>query len=155
MKNLNTLFLSIWLILTGLVGLIKLSFSGLDIIMCILAIIAGIFLLMAGKKLKAFHHLGGLLLAIWLILGAVLMLFNIAFNGSAIILGILAIVAGVFLFIGISKNLGSHLAVLLLALYLIITGLIAVFSLTFSAAGIVLGVLALVAGILLLLQKSD
>ena len=39
------LLLSIWLILTGLLQLVKFSFSGLDIIMAILALAAGIFIL--------------------------------------------------------------------------------------------------------------
>ena len=39
------LLLSIWLILYGLIALLKFSFTGLDIIMAILAIAAGIFIL--------------------------------------------------------------------------------------------------------------
>ena len=45
-KNIGMLLLSIWLILTGLITLLKFSFTGLDIIMAILAIAAGIFLLL-------------------------------------------------------------------------------------------------------------
>jgi hypothetical protein len=45
-KSIGMLLLSIWLILTGLLGLVKFSFSGLDIIMAILAVAAGIFLLL-------------------------------------------------------------------------------------------------------------
>jgi hypothetical protein len=45
-KNLGMLLLSIWLILSGLIGLIHLSFEGLFPIMGVLAIIAGILLLL-------------------------------------------------------------------------------------------------------------
>jgi hypothetical protein len=45
-RNIGILLLSIWLILTGLLQLVKFSFSGLEIIMAILAIAAGIFLLL-------------------------------------------------------------------------------------------------------------
>ena len=45
-KNLGLLLLSIWLILTGLIELLKFSFSGLPLIMAILAIAAGVFLLL-------------------------------------------------------------------------------------------------------------
>ena len=154
MKSWHTLFLAIWLILVGLVGTINLSFSGLPTILAILAIVAGVFLILAGKKLKVFHHLGGLLLAIWLIVTGVFSLFSIAFNGSAIILGILAIVAGIFLLMGLGKKIASHLAALLLAIYLILHGLMVVFSLAFSASAIILGILALASGILLLIQKA-
>jgi hypothetical protein len=45
-KNIGMLLLSIWLILTGLIALLKFDFSGLPVIMAILAIAAGIFLLL-------------------------------------------------------------------------------------------------------------
>jgi hypothetical protein len=43
--NLGFLLLAIWLILTGLIGLFSLSFSGLGIIMALLALAAGILIL--------------------------------------------------------------------------------------------------------------
>jgi uncharacterized membrane protein HdeD (DUF308 family) len=45
-RNIGFLLLAIWLILTGLIALFSLSFSGLPIIMGILAIAAGIFILL-------------------------------------------------------------------------------------------------------------
>jgi hypothetical protein len=45
-KSIGMLLLSIWLILTGLLGVVKFSFSGLEIIMAILAIAAGVLLLL-------------------------------------------------------------------------------------------------------------
>jgi hypothetical protein len=44
-KNLGMLLLAIWLIITGLVALLGLSFSGLPLILAILAIAAGILIL--------------------------------------------------------------------------------------------------------------
>lgn len=44
-KNIGMLLLSIWLILYGLIALFSLSFNGLGIIMGLLAIAAGIFIL--------------------------------------------------------------------------------------------------------------
>jgi uncharacterized membrane protein HdeD (DUF308 family) len=44
-KNLGILLLAIWLILYGLIALFSLSFAGLPVIMGILAIAAGILLL--------------------------------------------------------------------------------------------------------------
>jgi hypothetical protein len=40
-KNLGMLLLGIWLILTGLIELLHFSFSGLPVVMAILAIAAG------------------------------------------------------------------------------------------------------------------
>jgi len=52
-KNIGMLLLSIWLILTGLIALFKLDFNGLPIIMGILAIAAGIFILI-GRQSRPF-----------------------------------------------------------------------------------------------------
>lgn len=42
--NLGMLLLGVWLILTGLIPLLHLSFSGLGTVMAILAIVAGVSL---------------------------------------------------------------------------------------------------------------
>jgi hypothetical protein len=44
--NIGFLLLAIWLILYGLIALFSLSFAGLGVIMAILAIAAGIFILL-------------------------------------------------------------------------------------------------------------
>ena len=43
-KNLGMLLLAIWLIATGLIPLLSLSFSGLGTIMAILAVAAGVLI---------------------------------------------------------------------------------------------------------------
>ncbi len=45
-KNIGMLLLAIWLILNGLIALFSLSFNGLSVIMGLLAIAAGIFILL-------------------------------------------------------------------------------------------------------------
>ena len=45
-KNLGMLLLAIWLIVTGLVQLLGLSFSGLPLILAIVAIAAGVLILL-------------------------------------------------------------------------------------------------------------
>ena len=45
-KNLGMLLLGIWLILTGLLPFLNLGFSGLGTLMAILAIAAGVLILM-------------------------------------------------------------------------------------------------------------
>jgi hypothetical protein len=44
-ENLGLLLLAIWLILTGLIQLLGLSFSGLNVIMGLLALVAGLLIL--------------------------------------------------------------------------------------------------------------
>jgi hypothetical protein len=43
-KNIGMLLLAVWLILTGLIPLLNFSFSGLGMIMAILAIAAGVLI---------------------------------------------------------------------------------------------------------------
>ncbi len=45
-KNLGMVLLSVWLILAGLERLINLNFRGLGVIMAILALVAGVILLL-------------------------------------------------------------------------------------------------------------
>lgn len=45
-ENLGMLLLAIWLILTGLIGLLGLAFAGLGVIMALLALAAGILILL-------------------------------------------------------------------------------------------------------------
>lgn len=47
-KNIGMVLLAIWLILTGLIPLLNLSFSGLGLLMQVLAIAAGV-LILAGR----------------------------------------------------------------------------------------------------------
>jgi hypothetical protein len=44
-KRLGSLFLGIWLIAQGCIALLHFSFSGLDLIMAVLALVAGVLIL--------------------------------------------------------------------------------------------------------------
>ncbi len=45
-KNLGMLLLGIWLILYGLIGVVNFSFKGLSLVMGLLAIVAGVLVIM-------------------------------------------------------------------------------------------------------------
>ena len=45
-KSIGMILLSVWLILTGLIALLSFTFAGLPVIMAILAIAAGVFILL-------------------------------------------------------------------------------------------------------------
>ena len=108
------------------------------------------------------RKIGFILLAIWLILTGLFALFKFSFTGEAVIMGILALAAGILLLIedtggGSGRgrrwrfNLGP--GILLLAIYLILTGLFTLFHFTFPYEDIVMGLLALAAGILLVIRR--
>ncbi len=95
-KQLGWLLSSIYLIVLGLMGLLSFSFNGLDVIMAVLAIAAGVVFIITEKKIT--KNLGLLLFAIFLI--AVGLLHFVSFGNLDIVLNILAIAAGVLLLIG-------------------------------------------------------
>jgi hypothetical protein len=97
MKNLGNILLAVWLILVGLLPLLNLRFSGSDLILPVLAIAAGVLILVGRGRVKLSGNLGVLLLGVWLILYGVLPLLKISFPAAGVVLGVLAIAAGVLL----------------------------------------------------------
>lgn len=98
-NHFGSLLLAIWLIASGLILLFNISVTVLNIILPILAIVAGIMLPLGVKMTKMTDHIGNILLAVWLVLIGIFALFSIAFSGSGVIVGILGLLAGVFLLI--------------------------------------------------------
>jgi hypothetical protein len=93
----GTILLGVWLAVTGLVSITGLSFAGLRSILAILAIAAGVLLLVEGRTRRLTQNLGVLLLAIWLILIGAIALLGLSFAASETIAAILAIAAGALL----------------------------------------------------------
>jgi hypothetical protein len=95
--------------------------------------------------------LGWILLAIWLIATDLIALLGIRISGGDTILGLLAIAAGVLMLLGQNKfNYRGHLGMLLLSIWLIVTGLLPLLTVNFPAQGIVMAILAVASGVLLL-----
>lgn len=110
--------------------------------------------------MKLNRNIGMILLAIWLILTGLLPVLNVSISGVGTIMALLAIVAGVFILLSgrLGRDSGSskltdNLGMLLLAIWLIVTGLMSVLSVNFPSSGIVLAILAMAAGVLILLRR--
>jgi hypothetical protein len=100
------------------------------------------------------NRIGIILLAIWLILTGLIELFKITFPAAGLILALLALAAGILLLIGSRRfRISGRFAVWVLAAYLILAGLLALFTIDFPSSGIVLGLLALAAGVLLMIER--
>lgn len=150
-KNLGWLLLGIWLIASGVFSLLGIGGAVVGIIVDILAIAAGVVILIVWRSWSA--RIGMLLLAIWLIVSALLSLLSFGFPGSGLILAVLVIAAGVFILIERRRGLRASIGVLLLCVWLILTGALALLSLGFTGSGTILAVLAIVAGVLILLKR--
>jgi hypothetical protein len=97
MRNIGNILLAVWLILVGLLPLLNLSFPGSDYVIPVLAIITGVFLLIGRGRVRLSRNLGLLLLSIWLILYGLIPLLKIGFPAAGVVLGLIAIAAGVLL----------------------------------------------------------
>lgn len=96
-NRIGFILLALWLILTGLLPLLNISFSGLELLMGLLAIAAGALLIWKPGKLSGPRNLGILLLGIWLLLMGLIALLSLSFRFSELILNLLAIAAGALL----------------------------------------------------------
>lgn len=99
-ERLGMIFLAVWLILVGLMPFIGMGVPFASEITIVLALLAGVLLLVGMKGRKTVAKLGMVLLAVWLIASAVIPLFGIMISGSVIILGILAVISGILILIG-------------------------------------------------------
>jgi hypothetical protein len=101
------------------------------------------------ETMKLTKNLGAITLAIWLILTGLIPLLGLQFRGLATLMAALAAVAGVLLLIGPIK-LHKSLGVMVLAIWLILQGLVALLGFSFPGRGMLLALLAIAAGILIL-----
>lgn len=153
-RSVGMILLAAYLILVGVLALFAVQFSGADTLVGILALAAGVVLLLQLPRGRWTQNLGIILLAIWLILEGLLGLFGFHFSAEGTVLGIIAIVAGAILLFrlprgGLSRNLG----IVLLAIWLILEGVLSLFGFSFTSEDIVLGILAIVAGVLILFER--
>ncbi len=145
------LMLSVWLILIGLIGLFNIAFLGMPFLMGVLAIAAGVLLLLASRPFGR-ATLGRILLGLYLVVVGLIELVGRGSSSLSVIAAILAIAAGVLL-LWPGWRVRTALGWFLLALYLVAVGLISLIGLSFSGIGVILAVLAIAAGVLLLLER--
>ena len=144
------LALAIWLILTGMLGLVGRAFPGQSILLGALAIVAGVLLLLASRPFGR-ASLSRILLALFLIGIGLMSILGI--SGLEVIVGLLALAAGILLLLPRWRFFGAALGWLLVAVYLIVIGLIFVIGLSFSGISVILAVLTLAAGVLILIGR--
>jgi len=95
-----------------------------------------------------------ILLAIWLIATSLVPLLDIRIPSGDTLLGLLAIATGVLMLLGQKKfKYKGNLGMLLLSIWLIAAGLLPLLKLNFPVLGIIMAVLAVAAGVLLLLKR--
>ncbi len=99
MKRLGMVFLAVWLLLMGLSALVNLSFPAYQVVMGLLAVAAGVLLLVGERKLLPVQNWGLFLLGIYLTLLGIIQVFGIRFANSSSLLALLALAAGILILI--------------------------------------------------------
>jgi hypothetical protein len=99
MKKWGNILLGAWLVVTGLISLAALSFRGSYTIQALLAVAAGVLLVLADWNVKLSARAPDIVLGVWLILVGLIPLLDIRFRGSHTMLDVLALVAGVLVLI--------------------------------------------------------
>lgn len=99
MKMWANLLLGIWLIVTGLLTLGGIRFSGSVIILAALAVLTGILFLVVDRSEKLGVRMGNIFLGVWLLATGLVPLLHIRFSGSGVVLAVIAIAAGVLILI--------------------------------------------------------
>jgi len=92
-NNIGWILAAIYLIVLGLTGLIDFSFSGMNILMAVLAIASGVVLLIGSPGFS--HHVGFILFCVWLILVGLNRLVSL--GDFSIVTAIIAIGSGILL----------------------------------------------------------
>jgi hypothetical protein len=100
-ERLGIIVLAIWLILTGLLESPQLNFANSEIILQLLALVAGVTLLAGVLRLanviRPGRSIGFALLGLWLILTALLPMLNLVLPFENVVWAALAVIAGVLL----------------------------------------------------------
>ena len=99
-RNWGLLLLSIWLIATGLLPLLKISLPHEATILAVLALAAGILLLIGASGTRMVSHLSALLLSIWLLVQGAIQLLQVSFPQMGLVMAVLAVAAGALMLVG-------------------------------------------------------
>ena len=145
-KSQAMVLLAVWLIAYGAFSIVGFGNQVVGIALDVLAVVAGIALIFTMRKESDMFVLGA-----WLVASAVVSLVGLWFS-LRLVVGLLAIAAGALIVLRMGRP-ASNLGKLLLAIWLIVTGLIYVISLSFAGLGTIMGLLAIGAGVLFLLKR--
>lgn len=152
-SGLGWLLLAVWLIAKGALDLVGIGGSMLGLLLDLLALAAGVVLLMGMPGGKLTSKLSYLLPGIWLLATGLIGLINLSFMSMGLIMAVLAIAAGAAMLLTLEGSAANNIGVILAGGWFLLTGLFSLISFSFSGLGLVMSLLAIAAGVLLLLGK--
>ncbi len=98
-NNTGLVAMAIWLVMRGLVGLFQLKIQSMDLILSMVAIFAGVLLLLRIRDSSPTTNLGFLMLSIWFILTGLIPLLGVSFPELSFVMALLGLGAGVLILV--------------------------------------------------------
>lgn len=146
-KRLAFAVLGIFLILSGLIHLIP-GVGDVGIVISVFALVAGVLVLIT--RMEVSNMLGWFFSSVYLIITGLHGVFGFSFTGMQTVLAIFILGGGVMLLIG-WPGLKHHIGFILFCFWAILTGLTN--WVTFGYDTLIIATLAILSGLLLILQK--
>jgi hypothetical protein len=151
----HLVLLGLWLVLSGLFAVLDVRSATASLLLNVLAIAVGAVMLLNTSAARS-RNSGFILLAI-AFLGRGLLAFlppNMRIAGLGAILDLMLFGAGVLLWVSArGRKLSRYPGILLLGSWLVATGLVGLLSINFLGLGSILSLLAVAAGVLVLLDR--
>jgi hypothetical protein len=91
-------------------------------------------------------------LSVWLILSGLLAFGGIGFSGAGLLTSLLAIAAGALILLQ-GESWSAKIGMILLGVWLVARGLLPLVDLSFQGMGLLMNLLAIAAGVLILLER--
>lgn len=148
-KRLVFAILGIFLVLSGLTHLIP-GVGDIGIVISVFALAAGVLILIT--RLDVSNLLGWFFIVVYLIISGLNGVIGFSFEGMQTLLAIVILGGGVMLLIG-WPGFKGHFGFILFCIWAILTGLTT--WLSFSYDALVIAVLAVLSGILMILEESS
>lgn len=153
-KRFGWILIGIWFIAFGTLTLIGHLATNVWLVFNIYTIVTGILVIVGIGRVKGLENIGLLVFAIWLIIWALMRLIQLDFSGSQETMLILTATAGILVFISsLLKGGTERIGRVFTGVWLMVFGLFPLIRITFNCHEEILAVLAIVAGVLVLIEK--
>ncbi|MDX2061474.1 MAG: hypothetical protein SFY70_00270 [Bacteroidia bacterium] len=143
---------ALWLILYHLLPLVGVNFPEQTTVYEVLRLVAGVLLVYHIRATRN-RYLGMVLAGVYFILLGLVFFLGLSSPSLGLVLSVLALASGVLLFIGAPKAFSHILGYKLFGAYLIVVAAIGLLHLSFNGLNLVVAVLAIGAGVLLLIRR--
>jgi hypothetical protein len=99
LNNIGMIILALWLVAQGMVTMFQINNPNLTVALPVLAILAGVMILLRLRESKPLVSLGILLLSVWLILTGIIPILHAQSTELALVMAALGLAAGILILV--------------------------------------------------------